>query len=261
MKYYAVQKGYQKGVFTSWSETQKHVKGFSGAVYKSFQSKTEAENFVEGKIGKPQDLNKWFSSETIQPKSKPEPKLENEQIELIPIKTVKKEFDIGSSELNIYTDGSLIKKGKLKGCGYGVFIPNYHVKVSQKLKDNKTNNRAELSAIIWSLEWLRLNKELIRNHSKINIYTDSRYSLLIVGGTGRKYLANGFMRRDPKKGLVPAPNKDLIKLVINLLNEVRGVSFHHVYSHTSKNDIHSQGNQIADKLAVSASKLDLGIHY
>ena len=69
------------------------------------------------------------------------------------------------------------------------------------------------------------------------------------------------MRRDPKKGLVPAPNKDLIKLVINLLNEVRGVSFHHVYSHTSKNDIHSQGNQIADKLAVSASNRDLGIHY
>ena len=43
MKYYAVMKGRQTGVFTSWSRCEAQVKGFSGAIYKSFSTKAEAE--------------------------------------------------------------------------------------------------------------------------------------------------------------------------------------------------------------------------
>lgn len=45
-KYYAVRKGRNTGVFTSWAECQKQTKGFSGAVFKSFTSREEAEAFV-----------------------------------------------------------------------------------------------------------------------------------------------------------------------------------------------------------------------
>lgn len=41
-KYYAVKKGYTTGIFESWVECEKQVKGFSGAVFKSFKSKEEA---------------------------------------------------------------------------------------------------------------------------------------------------------------------------------------------------------------------------
>ena len=47
-KYYAVRKGRNPGIYTSWDSCLKEVKGFSGAIYKSFKSKDEAIAFMEG---------------------------------------------------------------------------------------------------------------------------------------------------------------------------------------------------------------------
>lgn len=44
--FYAVRKGNQVGIYTTWSETQKHIKGFSGAEYKGFETKEEAEKYM-----------------------------------------------------------------------------------------------------------------------------------------------------------------------------------------------------------------------
>lgn len=46
MKYYAVRAGRKTGVFTSWEECKKQVNGYSGAEYKSFATKKEAEDYV-----------------------------------------------------------------------------------------------------------------------------------------------------------------------------------------------------------------------
>lgn len=48
-KYYAVKKGYTTGIFETWTECEKQVKGFSGAVYKSFKTKEEALEFLKDK--------------------------------------------------------------------------------------------------------------------------------------------------------------------------------------------------------------------
>lgn len=40
--YYVVKKGLKVGIFDNWSECQASVKGFKGAVYKGFETKTEA---------------------------------------------------------------------------------------------------------------------------------------------------------------------------------------------------------------------------
>jgi len=37
-KYYTVWKGHKRGIYDSWGECQKQIKGFEGAVYKSFAS-------------------------------------------------------------------------------------------------------------------------------------------------------------------------------------------------------------------------------
>ena len=47
-KYYAVRVGRSTGVFLTWAECQKQVTGFPGAVFKSFTTIEEAENFVKG---------------------------------------------------------------------------------------------------------------------------------------------------------------------------------------------------------------------
>ncbi len=44
--YYAVQKGKKPGVYNSWNECKAQVTGFSGAVYKKFSTKAEAEAFA-----------------------------------------------------------------------------------------------------------------------------------------------------------------------------------------------------------------------
>ncbi len=45
-KFYAVKKGYQTGIFSTWAECQKQTQGFKGALFKSFLSKEEAQNYL-----------------------------------------------------------------------------------------------------------------------------------------------------------------------------------------------------------------------
>lgn len=48
-KYYAVRKGRQTGIFNTWAECEKAVKGYSGAEYKSFYKLEEAKMYLENK--------------------------------------------------------------------------------------------------------------------------------------------------------------------------------------------------------------------
>lgn len=45
-KYYAIRKGKKPGIYTNWPEAQKQILGFSHAEYKSFTTKSEAEEFL-----------------------------------------------------------------------------------------------------------------------------------------------------------------------------------------------------------------------
>jgi ribonuclease HI len=66
-KYYVVWKGRKKGIFTSWAECNTQVKGFTGARYKSFGTRGEAEAALAGGYtyyaGKPSTLGKWKTSD------------------------------------------------------------------------------------------------------------------------------------------------------------------------------------------------------
>lgn len=45
-KFYAVKRGVRPGVYETWSACEPLVKGFPGAIYKSFPTRQEAEAFV-----------------------------------------------------------------------------------------------------------------------------------------------------------------------------------------------------------------------
>ncbi len=47
MKYYAVKKGRNPGIYTSWDSCLEEVKGYSGAIYKSFKTLEEANDFMD----------------------------------------------------------------------------------------------------------------------------------------------------------------------------------------------------------------------
>src|ERR1051325_45493 len=69
-KYYVVWKGRKPGIFTTWPEAEKQVKGFAGAQYKSFGSLREArtayQSVYESFKGKPASMGKWREA-SIQP--------------------------------------------------------------------------------------------------------------------------------------------------------------------------------------------------
>ncbi|MBB6402568.1 ribonuclease HI [Methanococcus maripaludis] len=54
-KIYAVRKGRKTGLFDTWAECENQVKGFSGAEFKSFTSKIDAEAYLNLKSGQKQN--------------------------------------------------------------------------------------------------------------------------------------------------------------------------------------------------------------
>ena len=67
-KYYVVWKGRKTGIFTSWAECEKQVKGFVGAQYKAFDSNKEADAAFLAKYddykGKVASHGKWKTAST-----------------------------------------------------------------------------------------------------------------------------------------------------------------------------------------------------
>ena len=47
-KFYAVRKGKKTGIFSTWDECKEQVTGYKGAIYKSFKTIEEAEEFIKG---------------------------------------------------------------------------------------------------------------------------------------------------------------------------------------------------------------------
>jgi ribonuclease HI len=62
-KFYVVWKGRRRGVFTSWSECERQVKGFVGAQYKAFDTQQQAREAMNGRyedfVGKASSHGKW----------------------------------------------------------------------------------------------------------------------------------------------------------------------------------------------------------
>jgi ribonuclease HI len=69
-RYYVVWKGRKRGIFTSWIECERQVKGFVGAEYKAYDSLPEAETALKSgyktQRGKPSTMGKWKTA-SIQP--------------------------------------------------------------------------------------------------------------------------------------------------------------------------------------------------
>lgn len=208
MSYYSVHKGYNAGIFNTWDECKKNINGFKGAIYKKFNNKEDAEYFLLcGKI--------------------------------------KEKNIIVKDGINIYTDGSLFRLNYKCYSGYGIYIPSMDIKKSYILPDPKTNNRAELTAIINSI------KEHDLLDKNINIITDSTYCIHIMTTTGKKYKEQKY--KDTKGEDVK--NKDLVIEANNILDKYI-IEMIHINSHTTNESEHYIGNKIADKLAVRGAVTD-----
>ena len=49
-KYYVVKVGRNPGIYNNWTEAEKHITGYKGAVYHSFPMKKEAQKYFRSKL-------------------------------------------------------------------------------------------------------------------------------------------------------------------------------------------------------------------
>jgi ribonuclease HI len=148
-------------------------------------------------------------------------------------------------EINVFTDGSFSKNknGNTK-CGYGIFFPNEELpNVSEPFTlEPLTNQRAELYAIFMALTLISENI----NFKRINLYTDSEYSLKSLTTWIHKWESSGWIGANGKQ----IKNQDIIKPTYSILKKYKGmINIIHVMSHTGKIDNLSVGNDMADRLA------------
>ncbi len=221
MKFYAVAKGRKTGIFTSWPEAERLVKGFAGARYKSFKTKKEALDFLEDpSYGPPKNKKKISSAKTKSDKG-----------------TTSKSADQSypDNAVVVYTDGGAI--GNPGPGGYGVVIKN-----GEQFSggfNRTTNNRMELMAVIVAMEALQGEKRPVFLHS------DSRY---VVNGITKGW-AKGWKKRGWKKSDgQPALNPDLWARLLELLPNL-DITFKWVKGHAG-----DPLNEACDHLANSTAR-------
>tara|TARA_B000000477_G_scaffold124573_1_gene132765 strand:- start:950 stop:1783 length:834 start_codon:yes stop_codon:yes gene_type:complete len=147
--------------------------------------------------------------------------------------------------INVYTDGACSNNGQPNALsGYGVYFSENDARnESKKINGEKhTNNIAELTAFIRAIEILDYE---IKNGIQVNIYTDSEYVIKCATSYGDKLSRNNWKTSTDK---IP-PNVKLVKKSYELYHGMHNIKLIHINAHTNKDDIHSIGNDNADKLA------------
>lgn len=146
--------------------------------------------------------------------------------------------------VNVWTDGSCTANGTPTAkCGIGVYYgtgDSRNVSVSL-LHGRITNNRAELSAIIYVL--------CTNNGADdINVHTDSLYSIQCITKYSKRWIDNGWLTTTGK----PVESADMIRYVLMLMSSrsLSGAStrFIHVKAHST-----NVNNNAADALARMAT--------
>ena len=213
--FYAVANGKTTGIFHTWNECSDSIKGYKKAIYKKCDTNKEAEEFLR-----------------IHSSSISETNTEKEITSFIP-------------DYYVYTDGACSNNGKSNAsAGIGVFFgENDPRNISKKIEGKQTNNTAELTALI---EVYSIIESDIQHHQKVAIVSDSKYAILCVTTYGEKCQKKGWENID-------IPNKELVQQAYEIYQRHSvNIQFIHIEAHTNKTDIHSLGNDSADKLANQA---------
>ena len=141
-----------------------------------------------------------------------------------------------NKNIDIYTDGACSGNPGKGGWGVYLKIDNEEIQLNGA-KDNTTNNRMELTAVIEALKYLKCK-------SNINLFTDSKYVMQGIKEWIHNWKKNNWKtsKREPVK------NKELWIELDKL------VSLHNIQWKWVKGHSGDYGNERADYLATTAIK-------
>ena len=156
------------------------------------------------------------------------------------------------SEVIMYVDGSCLSNGKSAArAGFGVYITRpdhtafYSYSEALGVDEPQTNQRAELRALAWALNYVDEHGAL-----RAVIYTDSKYALDCLQTWCAGWASSGWLKSDKK----PVLHRDIIEPLYEAWCGLRErVTLTHVRGHSGGKDTISLGNAQADLLARGAA--------
>ena len=146
----------------------------------------------------------------------------------------------------VYTDGCCLGNNRKTGRsgGVGVVFPSYpQYNIGEYYDDNITNNRAELYAILRSLEIIDVSIDPF-NMKSVCIKTDSQLCVNALTKWMKSWKRNGWKLSTGE----PPSNMDILKK-INTHMDKRRCTFIHVRGHRTDASIDTYYNTMADALA------------
>lgn len=218
-KFYAVAAGRTTGIFTDWPTAERQVKGFTGARYKGFPSRSEAEAWLKNPA--PASVK---AQNATKPDTKPGqvPAVENHP----------------ADALLIYTDGGAINNPGPGGYGIVICDGSSRRELCGGFRKT-TNNRMEMTACIEAL------REVAGSGRPIVLYSDSSY---LVNGVSKGWAKSWRSRGWRKSDGAAALNVDLWAELLDLLEE-ENVTFRWVKGHAG-----NPLNEACDRLAVTSAR-------
>nr|WP_040697379.1 ribonuclease H family protein [Pseudoalteromonas citrea] len=219
-KYYVVWKGHKSGIYTTWSDCKAQVDGFSGAKYKSFPTREEAEVAFGLKPSASKKL----------PSTKPKAAAISQS-----------DITDMAFDIKVFTDGGCEPNPGEAGTGLAVYENNSLSALWYGLyQANGTNNTAELNGLTQALI---LAKSYLSSGKSVAIYCDSKYSIDCI----TKWAA-GWEKKGWVKASGEIKNLDLIKPAYALYQALScEVKIYHVNGHVG-----IEGNELADRMSILA---------
>ncbi|CAM1293726.1 RNASEH1 (predicted) [Pycnogonum litorale] len=213
------------------------VKGFSCALFKKFNSRVEAQNFIDQcdvhlrSSAQPRQFNprrkyssnNWSHQNTSRSRQK----------------SGSQSSSFLSDAVHVYTDGACENNGKYGArAGIGVYWgPNHQFNTSMRLPGRQTNNRAEIQAAVIALEQARQ-----QGFDNVVLYTDSIFLINGITKWIHKWKQNGW-KLSNNEDVKNRDDFEDLEVAAHGLN----VKYVHVRGHSG-----ILGNEQADRLAVGS---------
>ena len=201
-KYYAVRVGRHPGIYITWPEAQKEISGFGAAVYKSFTTLPEAQEYMHTAVSKLRDpehgagaatkladLDELLAADLADVDMGGNPQTEADSF--IPLlrtctggdpehglllQSTPDTWTYHLGEFYLATDGSFNTKSRRSG--WAVYLGRTACNLAQEMPLDTTNNRCELLAIQAALGCIlaHLGHPKLQANTKpvVNIVTDSQ---------------------------------------------------------------------------------------
>lgn len=220
-KYYVVWSGRETGVFNDWASAQRSVDKFTGARFKSFASRAEAEQAFRDGSG----------AHIVRRANTKATTSKNERAAA---------HVAHQAEVSIYCDGACEPNPGNAGSGVVIYRNGVLAELWYGLYNPKgTNNTAELNALY---EALRMAEVELKAGYSVEICSDSQYAINCVSVWAVGWEKKGWQKKDGE-----IKNLDIIQDSYAIYQRIKDddLTLTHVAAHVG-----TEGNELADRMAM-----------